>query len=71
MDICEIASDYQSHDISTILDNREKFEGESELHCIECGFEIPIRRRKVGGIKRCVDCQNAEDAKQKHYRSRK
>lgn len=71
MDICEIASEYQSHDINTILEKREKFEEPSELNCIECGFEIPLRRRNVGGIKRCVDCQKAEDAAKKHYRGRK
>lgn len=28
------------------------------LHeCISCGEEIPSKRRAIGGVRRCVDCQ--------------
>ena len=26
--------------------------------CHDCGEEIPSKRRAIGGVKRCVDCQN-------------
>ena len=39
--------------------------GESETHCVECGEEIPEgRRRAVPGVRTCVECQSARDARQ-------
>lgn len=36
--------------------------GESERWCIECGEEIPKKRRiALPGVKRCVDCQAGQD----------
>jgi len=33
--------------------------GESALHCIDCGVDIPeARRQAVPGCQRCVDCQS-------------
>ena len=37
--------------------------GAGETHCIECGDEIPDRRRQaVPGVRTCVPCQSARDA---------
>lgn len=37
--------------------------GESEQWCVECGEEIPERRRAaLPGVKRCVACQSGRDA---------
>lgn len=30
----------------------------SLYECQDCGEEIPSKRRAIGGVKRCVDCQN-------------
>ena len=39
--------------------------GESETHCVECGEQIPEgRRRAVPGVRTCVECQSARDARQ-------
>jgi phage/conjugal plasmid C-4 type zinc finger TraR family protein len=39
--------------------------GESETHCVECGEPIPEgRRRAVPGVRTCVECQSARDARQ-------
>ena len=35
----------------------------SETHCVECDDEIPERRRALGGITRCVDCQGIFEAR--------
>lgn len=36
--------------------------GEGESHCVECGEEIPERRRlAVPGAITCVPCQSARD----------
>jgi len=32
--------------------------GEGETHCVECGEEIPARRRQaLAGVRTCVACQ--------------
>jgi phage/conjugal plasmid C-4 type zinc finger TraR family protein len=36
--------------------------GEAEIHCHECGDEIPEARRKaVPGVRTCITCQSALD----------
>ena len=38
--------------------------GESLSHCIECGDEIPERRRAaVAGVKTCIHCQSGRDGR--------
>jgi len=38
--------------------------GESETHCVDCGEPIPEgRRRAVPGVRTCVECQSAHDAR--------
>ncbi len=38
--------------------------GESRTHCAECEEPIPeARRRAVPGVKLCIDCQEARDAR--------
>ena len=40
--------------------NRQKLSGQSLTHCLECGEEIPEKRRKAApGCQYCVSC--AED----------
>ena len=37
---------------------------ESETNCVECGEEIPERRRQaLPGVKTCVPCQEGRDAR--------
>ena len=39
-------------------------QGEGETHCVECGEEIPERRRRVmPGARTCVDCQSSRDGR--------
>ena len=38
--------------------------GEGRTHCAECEEPIPeARRRAVPGVKLCIDCQEARDAR--------
>ena len=38
--------------------------GEGEMHCVECGEEIPAaRRRALPGARTCVACQSARDGR--------
>ena len=42
--------------------------GESSSECEECAADIPEARRKaVPGVRRCVSCQAAHDAKQQNF----
>ncbi|MGT3071960.1 TraR/DksA family transcriptional regulator [Pseudomonas putida] len=43
--------------ITAVLD-RARSSGPSLTHCEDCGGEIPEARRALGGMKRCVPCQN-------------
>jgi phage/conjugal plasmid C-4 type zinc finger TraR family protein len=39
--------------------------GEGRTECEDCGASIPeARRRAVPGVRRCVRCQEADDAEQ-------
>ena len=42
--------------------------GASPLHCVECGEEIPVGRRKaVPGVRTCVACQAERDSRPVSY----
>ena len=41
--------------------------GESLKYCVECGDEIPAKRREaIPGVKKCVPCQSGEDVSVRH-----
>ena len=41
--------------------------GESATHCIECDEPIPEPRRlAVPGVRTCIHCQSARDARPRH-----
>lgn len=38
--------------------------GAGEAHCVECGDEIPARRRQaLPGVRTCIVCQSAHDSR--------
>ena len=38
--------------------------GEGETHCVDCGEEIPERRREaIPGARTCVECQSSRDGR--------
>ena len=41
--------------------NKIDFDSPSALFCIDCDAPIPERRRALGGVKRCVECQCIEE----------
>ncbi len=37
--------------------------------CVDCGDEIPVRRRElVAGYQRCAECQEVDEERGKHRR---
>jgi phage/conjugal plasmid C-4 type zinc finger TraR family protein len=42
--------------------------GGGEIHCEECGEEIPeARRRAMPGVRTCIACQSARDSRPAHF----
>lgn len=37
--------------------------GPSETHCIDCDAPIPEQRRALGGITRCIECQEIHETR--------
>ncbi|MBA1147396.1 TraR/DksA C4-type zinc finger protein [Ectothiorhodospiraceae bacterium WFHF3C12] len=57
-DTADVAGEYIDQVTQDALAGRVRYEGESATHCLECGDEIPQRRRElVPGVELCVDCQ--------------
>lgn len=48
----------QEIDVSAIS---AKFNKPSEEFCIDCDIEIPSKRRQLGGVERCIHCQELEE----------
>lgn len=62
----DFAQDLEMHARNAaITAQRAKVATVTYSHCIECGIEIPPKRRSVGGVCRCVDCQDDFEKKQK------
>ncbi|MDV2860313.1 TraR/DksA C4-type zinc finger protein [Psychrobacter sp. CAM01] len=35
--------------------------------CISCGEEIPSKRRAIGGVRRCFDCQKHHESSVRYW----
>lgn len=52
------ANDVAQEAMDRIIANAPKFSEPSYPECLDCGEDIPYQRQQIGGIKRCIDCQN-------------
>ena len=57
-DDIDLAQDRIDAEMQARLRVLPTFDIASLIECQECGEEIPSKRRAIGGVKRCVDCQN-------------
>jgi phage/conjugal plasmid C-4 type zinc finger TraR family protein len=57
-DIIDRANDQAQEELERNLAKAARFDKPSSLECLDCGEDIPERRRSLGGVTRCVDCQN-------------
>lgn len=63
-DFADVASDITEHQIAVSLANhRAKQAIKSSTECEDCGITIPAARLALINTTRCVDCQNAVEAK--------
>lgn len=57
-DIIDRANDQAQEELNRNLAKAQRFDTPSLAECIECGEDIPERRRRLGGVTRCIDCQS-------------
>ena len=65
-DIIDQANDVAQQSIERALLNAPKFDRPSRTECEECGEPIPLERQQLGGVTRCIDCQEYNDKKHRH-----
>ncbi len=68
VDLVDMAEELRAQQLQEKLNSRMQFEAESQLECENCGTEIPVQRRILGGVTRCLECQISFESKQKHFR---
>lgn len=64
-DDADFANERDEQMLASIINHRPKFTGVSLHECEECGDIIPEQRRKLGGVKYCIECQSYFEAKAK------
>ncbi|WP_201585258.1 TraR/DksA C4-type zinc finger protein [Psychrobacter sp. HII-4] len=57
-DIIDRANDQAQEELNRNLAKAQRFDTPSLAECVECGEDIPERRRRLGGVTRCIDCQS-------------
>lgn len=57
-DIIDRANDQAQEELNRNLAKAQRFDMPSLAECVECGEDIPERRRRLGGVTRCIDCQS-------------
>ncbi|BBI68735.1 transcriptional regulator, TraR/DksA family [Psychrobacter pacificensis] len=57
-DIIDRANDQAQEELERNLAKAARFDQPSLAECVECGEDIPERRRRLGGVTRCIDCQS-------------
>ena len=62
-DLIDKAQESADYLLQQEIAKRCRFEGESEKN--ECGEEIPERRRALGGVKFCIECQTKIERKRR------
>lgn len=57
-DIIDRANDQAQEELNRNLAKAQRFDTPSLAECVECGEDIPERRRRLGGVTRSIDCQS-------------
>lgn len=64
--------DKTQEDMDLLLDmtlkSRQRFDKESAEYCEDCDAEIPPQRRRMGGVTRCVHCQEVLEEYRRTHR---
>lgn len=57
-DVIDLASERIDAEMKARLRVLPTFNMPSLVECSECGDDMPQKRRAIGNIKRCIDCQD-------------
>lgn len=57
-DDIDLASERIDAEMKARLRVLPRFDAPSLTECDDCGEDIPSQRQAIGGVRRCVDCQN-------------
>lgn len=68
VDLVDMAEEFRAHQLEQKILARAQFDADSALECEDCDAEIPLQRRALGGVTRCIQCQTTFEAQQKHFR---
>lgn len=68
VDLVDMAEEFQAMNLQDRINARAQFTTHSNHECEDCGEEIPVQRRAIGGVTHCIGCQTKLEAKQKHFR---
>ena len=68
VDLVDMAEEFQAMNLQERINARTQFTAHSNHECEDCDVEIPVQRRALGGVTRCIKCQTEYESKLKHYR---
>lgn len=69
MDDLDRAQELEMESRNAAIANQIKKQGKTTLsHCQDCGDAIPLRRQKMGGVNRCVECQTYFEQAQRKFK---
>ncbi len=57
-DDIDLAQERQELEMAARMQVVQRFDMPSLFECKACGEDIPSKRRAIGGVTRCIDCQN-------------
>ncbi|MGM8871582.1 TraR/DksA C4-type zinc finger protein [Psychrobacter sp. 2Y5] len=57
-DDIDLAQERQDLEMAARMQIAQRFDTPSLTECDDCGEDIPSKRQSIGGVTRCVDCQN-------------
>lgn len=64
-DIADMAQERIDAENIARMANINHFNMPSLTECRDCGEPIPPMRQKIGGVTRCIDCQNYHEVRRK------
>lgn len=69
-DWTDMASERTQAELDSILQKRRQDarKAASPTHCVDCEDEIPPQRRALGGMIRCISCQEDHELRSSAYR---
>lgn len=68
-DIVDVATALVDFELENRILQLRRLETPSLFECKECGEEIPEKRRRLGSVTLCFECQTKLESKQKSGRS--